>query len=470
MPRARHLLVALGSPGFRRLFVTRLACQFGDGMFQASLAGTVLFNPERQSHAADVAAGFAVLLLPYSLIGPFAGVLLDRWWRQRILTVANLVRAAAVLGLAAETAGGVGGVAFYASALAIVSVSRFVLSALGAALPLVVGDDELVTANALSTTAGTAIVALGGATAIGIRAGVGSTDHDYAVIAAVAAVPYLVAAVVAGRFARTVLGPTDAQRRERETAREVVVGLAAGARHVRQRPAVLCGLVAIGAHRFCYGIATIGTLLLYRNYFSGSGVFRAGLAGLSQVVVVIAVGGALAAFATPSAFRHVGPVRWPAALLLAAAVVQLALGLPFDIRLLVIAALPLGFVAQGVKITVDTLVQQQVTDAFRGRVFSLYDALVNIAVVVAAVLTAATIPESGHSPAAVVVISLGYGLTGVLYWRFAARAALSPAPPTTSAVPPRPGPGPAARAPSVTPASAGTPRRPHDPGESRGSP
>ena len=29
--------------------------------------------------------GFAVLLLPYSLVGPFAGVLLDRWSRQRVL-------------------------------------------------------------------------------------------------------------------------------------------------------------------------------------------------------------------------------------------------------------------------------------------------------------------------------------------------------------------------------------------------
>ena len=63
----------------------RLAGQFGDGLFQAALAGAVLFDPEHQARAADIASGFAVLLLPYSLIGPFAGVLLDRWWRQRVL-------------------------------------------------------------------------------------------------------------------------------------------------------------------------------------------------------------------------------------------------------------------------------------------------------------------------------------------------------------------------------------------------
>ncbi len=84
----------------------RLAAQFGDGVFQASLAGAVLFNPQRQAHASDIAAGFAVLLMPYSIIGPFAGVFLDRWWRQRVLFTVNLVRALCVLVIAAEIATG----------------------------------------------------------------------------------------------------------------------------------------------------------------------------------------------------------------------------------------------------------------------------------------------------------------------------------------------------------------------------
>src|SRR5579885_1692026 len=96
MARAAHLRAALADAGFRRLFAARLCGQFGDGVFQASLAGAVLFNPERQAHAADVAAGFAVLLLPYSLIGPFAGVFLDRWRRRRTLVLANATRAAVV--------------------------------------------------------------------------------------------------------------------------------------------------------------------------------------------------------------------------------------------------------------------------------------------------------------------------------------------------------------------------------------
>jgi hypothetical protein len=413
--RRRHLLVALSDPGFRRLFTVRLAAQFGDGVFQASLAGAVLFNPERQAHAADVAAGFAVLLLPYSLVGPFAGVLLDRWWRQRILTLANLARAFGVIGFAVEVAAGVEGVLFYASALVIVSLSRFVLSALSAALPRVVPATELVTANALSGTAGTLITVTGGGAAIGVRMLLGDTDGDYGAIAAASALPYLLAALAAVGFARAALGPSEDERRGRENAAAVVRGLIAGARHVHATPRVRNALAAIGVHRLCYGVSTVCTLLLYRNYFHGDGFFRAGLAGLTQVVIALAIGGALAALVTPVAFRRFGPVEWPAGLLGGAAVIEVALGLPYSMPLLVLAALLLGFVAQGVKISVDTLVQQEIEDAFRGRVFALYDTLFNLTLVAAAVLTAWVLPEDGHSPTSVVLIGLGYAGTAVWY-------------------------------------------------------
>ena len=70
----------------------RFATQWGDGMFQAALGGAVLFNPERQADPLAVAAGLAVLLMPYSIVGPFVGTLLDRWDRRRVLIVANAAR------------------------------------------------------------------------------------------------------------------------------------------------------------------------------------------------------------------------------------------------------------------------------------------------------------------------------------------------------------------------------------------
>lgn len=402
----------------------RLAGQFGDGVCQASLAGAVLFNPERAASAADVAAGFAVVLLPYSLVGPFAGVLIDRWWRRQILLVANLVRAVLVLGLAVEVSAGISGAAFYGSALICISVNRFVLSSLSASLPSTVSAGELVGANALSTTGGAISTTLGGAIAVGVRALVdpGGGNAGYAVLAAVAALPYLGAAWRAGRIPRTALGPDGVERTQRETVPMVVAGLVAGARHIHSRRPVQRALTAIALQRFCYGVSTICTVLLYRNYFSDSGLLRAGLAGLAQVVIAIAAGGAVAAAVTPFSTRRIGLVRYPALLMLAAVGVELAGGLPFTKLALVLAAFVLGFVSQGVKISVDTTVQHGVDDDFRGRVFAVYDTLFNLMFVSAAVLTALVLPENGHSAPAVVGIAVGYGLVGLWYGSTARRA------------------------------------------------
>ena len=44
---------------FRRLLAVRLTSQFGDGLFQAALAGSVLFNPAQQTSPVKIATGFA---------------------------------------------------------------------------------------------------------------------------------------------------------------------------------------------------------------------------------------------------------------------------------------------------------------------------------------------------------------------------------------------------------------------------
>jgi MFS family permease len=411
-----HVRRALRHAGFRRLYAVRLAGQFGDGVFQASLAGAVLFSPEHQAKASQVAAGFAVILLPYSFIGPFAGVLLDRWWRQRVLVIANLVRAVAVLGVAAEIAGGLRGEPFYASALVVVSVNRFVLSGLSTGLPHVVDEAELVTANALSTTSGAIATAAGGGGAILLRLPIHG-NASYAWMAMAATVPYVAASMFARGFARNALGPDDAERAARETLRVVAAGLVAGARHIRERKPALRALAMIGAQRFCYGIATICILLLYRNYFHDHGFFRAGIAGLGQVIAMAAIGSGLAAVVTPAATRRMGFVNWPVILLVLSAVTEIAGGLPFTMPLLLVAAGIFGFSAQGIKICVDTTVQRAVQDDFRGRVFSLYDTMFNLAFVGAAVLTALVLPDNGHSPPSVLVLGLAYAVIAAVYVR-----------------------------------------------------
>src|SRR5690349_18568578 len=200
----RHLL---RRGDFRRLLGTRLLSQFGDGVFQAALAGTVLFNPQRAADPVAVAAGFAILLLPYSLVGPFAGVWLDRWSRRQVLLRANVLRAALVGLVAALVLGGVQGTAFYAAGLAVFSVNRFVLAALSAGLPHTTDDASLVSANALSTTSGAVATVAGGGAAIALLQLTGSSDAGYAALAVSAALPYLASAAVVAGFGRAALGP-----------------------------------------------------------------------------------------------------------------------------------------------------------------------------------------------------------------------------------------------------------------------
>ena len=57
-------------PEFWRLLELRSGSQFGDGLFQAGLAGGLLFNPDRAAGPWEIVAAFAVLFLPYSVLGP----------------------------------------------------------------------------------------------------------------------------------------------------------------------------------------------------------------------------------------------------------------------------------------------------------------------------------------------------------------------------------------------------------------
>ena len=400
---------------FRRLYATRLFSQCADGVFQASLAGAVLFNPEQSADPGQVAAGFAVLLLPYSLVGPFAGVLLDRWRRQRVIVVSNLLRCLVVIAVAAEIAAGVAGLPFYATALVVISVNRFFLAAQSAAQPHVVSPAQLVTGNALSTTSGTVITAVGGALALGVRGLIGAGSGTYAVIAACSLLGYAGSALAGTGFPPDALGPDDVERSHRETIGDIARGLVAGARHVLERRPTAAALAAIGAHRFFYGISTISLLLLYRNYFTTDGFFRAGLAGLAQAFAASAVGVLAAAAVTPAVVRRTGKPTWITTVLVLAAVTEVLLVAPFTMPTLVPAALLLGFVAQASKICVDTIVQETVEDDFRGRVFSFYDVLFNLTFVAAAVAGAIILPVSGKSYLVLATIAAGYALTAVGY-------------------------------------------------------
>ena len=81
----------LKDPRLSKLFAVRWLGQTVDGIFQSALASFVLFSPERQADALGAALAFSVVLLPYSIVGPFVGTILDRISRQRAVFFANLL-------------------------------------------------------------------------------------------------------------------------------------------------------------------------------------------------------------------------------------------------------------------------------------------------------------------------------------------------------------------------------------------
>jgi MFS family permease len=409
----RHLL---RGRRFRELFVVRATSQFGDGVFQIALASYLLFSPEKQADAETIAAALAAVLLPFSVIGPFAGVFLDRYDRRLILARFNLVRALPTLAAAAVVASSPDAdTAVYVTVIVALGINRFLLAGLSASLPRVVDRADLLMANAVTPTSGTIAYMCGLAAGAGLRAVPVGFDRNAGVIVIAAAV-YCAAGLLALRVPPRFLGPDHDDRRPRlsDELGAVVRGLVAGAQHLRERREAGLALGAVGAHRFWYGLITVATVLLYRNTFEPADS-DAAFAALSVAVLGAGIGYFAAAIATPLATARLTPRAWILVLLVLAAVAQVFPTALYTEPAVVVGAFFLGLSAQGVKICVDTIVQSNVDDAFRGRVFSLYDLLFNVAFVAAALVATVVVPTTGKSYPLLLVTSAGYLTTAVAY-------------------------------------------------------
>ncbi|WP_405585557.1 MFS transporter [Streptomyces sp. NBC_01092] len=421
MSVVRDLRVLLRFRDFRRLLVVRLLSQGADGVYQTALATYVVFSPEKQTSATAIASAMAVLLLPYSLVGPFSGVLLDRWRRRQVLLYGSLLRTLLASATAALIITEVPDWLFYVSALCVTAVNRFVLSGLSAALPRVVDEERLVIANSLSPTAGTLAATAGAGFAFLVRLVI--WDSDAAVVLLGAAL-YLCAGLAALRMAPELLGP-DRELMQPHLAAALsgtARDLAAGVRHLSTPPRreAAWALFAMTLMRFCYGALLVMLLMLCRYAFSSNA--DDGLALLGLALAISAAGFFAAAVLTPWAATRLGPGRWIAVCAGAAAVLVAVLGLPFATTPMLVAAFVLGLTTQGAKIATDTIVQSSVEDGFRGRTFSVYDVLFNVAFVGAAGVAALILPPDGRSAPLVVTVAFIYAAVAAAMARFEYRS------------------------------------------------
>jgi len=396
-----------GLPDFWRLLQLRVASQFGDGLFQAGLAGGLLFNPQRAADPWAIAGAFAVLFLPYSVLGPFAGALLDRWDRRVVLIAANAARVLAVLGVAALLAVGARDLFVLCGALVVNGFSRFVTSGLGAALPDVVPREHVVTMNSVATASGATAAFLGANFMLLPRWLAGDGDAAAATVIVLVAIPVAIALLLSMRFAPHVLGP-DSTAVHGSPLYAVATGWTYGLRAVRATPSVAATLSGLAAHRMVFGINSLLVLVIARQ--TGT----TGFGGLGTVVVFVAaagIGAFLANVVNPPAIRRWGRYATANAALLFAALIQLA-GATLDLRVMVACSFFLGLAGQMVKLCADTAMQIDLGDALRGHVFALQDSVFWMSFIIAVSAAAAVIPPDGRSAALVVAGSLVY-LTGL---------------------------------------------------------
>jgi MFS family permease len=412
------LRAVLAERDFRKLFATRLVSQTGDGIITAAVGTYVFFNASTFPSPLAGAAAFAVLYLPYSLIGPFAGVLIDRWSRRQILVWSAPIRAVLVVLTAALMAADDRGVPLYIAVLATSGVSRFLLSSLSVALPHVTPARKLVVANAVSDTLGGVMSALGGIIALGINAATGDTERGAAVTMLVGGGCYVAASLVATIMPRDLLGPGQVHRRAVRLAddlAEVAAELKAGAGYVLRRRGPRAALFATSAYSFLFGPLFLMSILLYRNYFFPAQVTVAE-SHVGRLAVFSAVGYVCAALITPPATRHLSKQAWITLMLIAAAVVTAVVGETFNEA----AYLAIGFLMyltrQSVAIAAVTILQEGIDDGFRGRVFAFYDMLYNAAYAAGAAVFAVFMAPDGKSPGVVAAVAVGFLAAAVAYW------------------------------------------------------
>ncbi len=402
-----------------RLLRVRWTGQLTDGIFQSALASFILFSPERQASAVNAAVAFAVVLLPYSVVGPFVGTVLDRFSRQRAILFANLTRSATLIVIAFLMFNNYTGVEITVFVLIAFGVNRLILAGLSAGIPLMVPANSLISANALAVTGGSVWVVLGGGIGLGIRRlldASASADKADAIIILVGSLGFFCAAILASLLHKDEIGPRP---------HEIVRGsftqglreMRDGFKFLKEHADAARGIAAIAIHRGGLTAFTLTALLLERNTFNDPADSEAGLAGLSVTLTIAAVGFVIGAILAPYGVRKIGRHRWMRISIAAASVSALILVIDRTPVLLAMTAFFTALCGQSLKVTNDALVQSKIDDVFRGRVFAVYDVLVNGAIVTGALIAAWILPLSGDTWVLPLMIAVAWALVAFVVLR-----------------------------------------------------
>jgi MFS family permease len=396
--RAKDILLI---PDFRRLLGTRMMSQVADGIFQATLLMTVVFLPERQGTVPAFALATALFLLPFSFLGPFAGVFVDRWRRRRILVATPLIRAAVSL----VTLPGIAAALVYLGALAVFSVNRFFLATASAVLPRVLGMREVRDGDPPDAPEAdgvdppsehvllfdaNAIAAIGGSVALFAGLFVGSR------LSAVVGVPltlgaaclaWSTAAFIGSRLSDSYAPQWPVAAPLRKDLAAVLAELLDGLRRIRDAPTAIAPILTVAVGQFLQIVVIIVCLVMAKA--------APGNAVLSFSWFVAAAGiGVFAGFLT-AGWVHAREDRLIGLAFVLSAAALIPSIVLFRGFILAFSALFLGLAYAWTRVPADTLAQRAVPDRYRGRVFAVMDLGFNTARVLGAVVAIPVIPLLG---------------------------------------------------------------------------
>ena len=389
---------------FRLLFFGQAISQLGDWFNSVAVFALLL---DLTGSATAVAWMMIVQFLPMAIVGPLAGVLVDRLDRRRLMIVADLFRGVLILGLLFIRRPDQVWIAYVVMALC-VSAQAFFEPARTATIPNVTTADELMPANALSSATWSAMLALG-ASVGGLVTALSGRNVAFVINAA----SFFASAVCISRT-RYDSAPLPAQPLKGFVALTGIPDLVEGLRYVRKHTHV-AALMFVKAG---WGLA--GGVLLLLTIF-GQRVFPVGPTSAGGIGVLYGARGIGAALG-PIALRWIlgqkpGTLRraiGPAYFIVGGFYVVLA-GAP-TLPTAALSVLCAHFGGSILWVFSTVLLQMEVPDRFRGRVFAVELALVTLTSSVSSYVTAYALDRAGGSPRALAfALGVMFVVPGVLW-------------------------------------------------------
>jgi len=149
----------INNKNFLLLWIGQIISQFGDRLNQMALIAFIFKRAPGSTF--ELAKLMSITIIPVFLIGPIAGVYVDRWDRRKTMYISDLVRALLVFTIPFFLMDTKSLIPLYIVVFLIFCLSRFFVPAKMSIIPDLVHKDDLLMANSLVNTTGMIAAALG---------------------------------------------------------------------------------------------------------------------------------------------------------------------------------------------------------------------------------------------------------------------------------------------------------------------